>query len=366
MGTNFCFFLKKIIKMGFEGLIGTLVYYAIIGYIIHKTLCFISRFIRISLKDKYVLITGCDTGFGNMISKRLQGLGANVISGCLTEKGKANLQKEADASGSEGKVFAILMDVTKDESVEKALIEIKKIVGSNGLHAIINNAGVLRGEFFDTQSMKEWDFQLQVNVLGLARVTKAVLPLLIESKGRVINVASVAGIFGTEGTVSYNASKFAVVGLSDALRRELGDWGVKVSMVLPGIMNTPLWEIPLDPSNIQRIWDSLSPEQKKFYESKQIFITTHEQANFLVKTVNGDPKMVIDAMEQAVTARFPFRRYFAGYDTFAFRFLAMLPDVVSDKLWDARYPLLKMPRVLPAGLAERDRRLASADSKKSQ
>lgn len=76
--------------------------------------------------------------------------------------------------------------------------------------------------------MKEWDFQLQVNVIGLARVTKAVLPLLIESKGRVINVASVAGIFGTEGTVSYNASKFAVVGLSDALRRELGDWGVKV------------------------------------------------------------------------------------------------------------------------------------------
>lgn len=58
-------------------------------------------------------------------------------------------------------------------------------------------------------------------------------------------------------------------------------------MVLPGIMNTPLWEIPLDPSNIQRIWDSLSPEQKKFYESKQIFITTYEQANFLVKTVNG-------------------------------------------------------------------------------
>lgn len=58
-------------------------------------------------------------------------------------------------------------------------------------------------------------------------------------------------------------------------------------MVLPGIMNTPLWEIPLDPSNIQRIWDSLSPEQKKFYQSKQIFITTYEQANFLVKTVNG-------------------------------------------------------------------------------
>jgi NAD(P)-dependent dehydrogenase (short-subunit alcohol dehydrogenase family) len=86
----------------------------------------------------------------------------------------------------------------------------------------------LRGEFFDTQAIGDWNLQLQVNVVGCARVAKTMLPLLLEARGRLVNVASVAGLFGTEGTVSYNASKFAVVGMSDALRRELGGWGVTV------------------------------------------------------------------------------------------------------------------------------------------
>lgn len=163
-----------------------------------------------------------------------------VISCCLTEKGAKELELAAKSNGP-GAVQCVLMDVTKEDSVAKALVEIKKLVGADGgVHALINNAGVLRGELFDTMEMKEWDFQLAVNVVGAARVGKALLPLIVKARGRIINVASVAGIFGTEGTVAYNATKFAVVGMTDALRRELAPWGVTVSMVLPGIMNTPV------------------------------------------------------------------------------------------------------------------------------
>jgi len=331
----------------------TLAYYAILAYVIHKLICFASRFIKVpELEQKYVFVTGCDTGFGYQVSLRLQAAGMKVISACLTEKGAKELQA-ASTSNGRGTIVSLVMDVSKEDSVKAALAEVKACVGNKGLHALINNAGVLRGELLDTMSMDDWNFQLSVNVVGSARVAKAVLPLIVQARGRIINVASVAGIFGTEGTVAYNATKFAVVGMTDAMRRELADWGVKVSMVLPGIMNTPLWEVPLDPKNIDRIWNSLSADQKEFYASKQLFVAMYTEAKALVKLVNGDPKLVVDAMEQAVTCRFPFRRYYAGYDTFAFRFLAMLPDCAADFLWAARHYVLKTSPVVPPGVRKR-------------
>jgi len=335
-------------------MLDTLAYYAILAYIVHKLICFASRFIKVpELDQKYVFITGCDTGFGYQASLRLQAAGMKVISACLFEKGAKELQAEAAGASGRGTIKTLVMDVTKDDSVKAALAEIKAYVGNKGLHALINNAGVLRGELLDTMSMDDWNFQLNVNVVGSARVAKAMLPLIVQARGRIINVASVAGIFGTEGTVAYNASKFAVVGMTDAMRRELADWGVKVSMVLPGIMNTPLWEVPLDPKNIDRIWNSLSADQKEFYGSKQLFVDMFTEAKALVKLVNGDPKLVIDAMEQAVTSRFPFRRYYAGYDTFMFRFLAMLPDCAGDFLWAARHYALHTKPVIPIGVRKR-------------
>ena len=228
----------------------------------------------------------------------------HVISCCLLEKGAKDLEQAAKANGP-GTLNTVLMDVSKEESVAKALVEIKKLVGTRGVHALINNAGVLRGELFDTMEMAQWDFQLGINVVGAARVAKALLPQIIAARGRIINVASVAGIFGTEGTVAYNASKFAVVGMSDAMRRELAHWGVTVSMILPGIMNTPveycacshqrhvlvltieserclsqLWDVPLAPANIDRIWNGISTEQKEFYGAKEVFVKMY-QASFL-------------------------------------------------------------------------------------
>lgn len=139
-----------------------------------------------------------------MLAARLQADGMQVIAACLFEKSIDELKKESATNGP-GKLFPIVMDVTKDDSVKNGLEQIKKIVGSSGLHALVNNAGVLRGELFDTTSMDDWNFQLQVNVVGAARVAKMLMPLIVKAQGRIINVASVAGIFGTEGTSAYNA-----------------------------------------------------------------------------------------------------------------------------------------------------------------
>ncbi|PIO23337.1 hypothetical protein AB205_0200280 [Aquarana catesbeiana] len=166
-----------------------------------------------NLTDKYVFITGCDSGFGNLLAKKLDKRGMKVLAACLTETGAENLKKEASS-----RLQTTILNVTNSESVSSAVKWVNYIVSDQGLWGLVNNAGI-----GTPTAPNEWltkdDFKkiLDVNLLGLIDVTLNMLPLIRRARGRVVNVSSVAGrvaIFGG----GYCPSKYGVESFSDSLR----------------------------------------------------------------------------------------------------------------------------------------------------
>jgi len=279
-----------------------------------------------ALKGKAVLITGCDTGFGNLTAKRLDSEGHFVVfAGCLTQNGVESLKKE----GSQN-LIPFLLDITKAESIKNA-VDVISTKSPEGLWAIINNAGLLRGGLLETTPYEDWKLTFEVNVFGMAMITRALIPQLRKIKGsRIVNISSVAGRLATAGTSAYSASKFAVQGLSDALRRELAVWGIHVVIIQPGIMKTPLYDAPFD-KTVDAIWDTYSDAAKEAY-GKEYVAKSFESAKQLVEKVNGDPNLVVDALCLSAKAKNPPHRLSVGKDTPVWIGLSHLVSELGDFL----------------------------------
>jgi len=308
-------------------LVGLFVLWKVISTIIHS--------LKVkNLDQRAVLITGCDTGFGRAAAVRLYERGLTVFAACLTEKAVHELKSEC-ADGE--RMEAFVMNVTDDESVEKGFGYVNSKIGPRGLWAVINNAGVLRGGALELCSLADWKLCLDVNVMGIARVTKQFFPLIRanpnneQEAGRIINVASVAGRLALPGTACYSASKFAVQGLSDALRRECATWNVRVVIIEPGIMKTPLYEKPLNAEDVKRQFDSLPPSIQEMYGLEYVVNGQEDFRKILVKH-GGDPIQVVDGMEKAVCLRYPPTRMAIGSDTSVWLWTAALPTCLGDFL----------------------------------
>jgi NAD(P)-dependent dehydrogenase (short-subunit alcohol dehydrogenase family) len=276
-----------------------------------------------NLKGKTVLITGCDSGFGKATAEQLAAKDMKVLAACLTDKGVETLKSVAN-------ITPFLMDVSKDESVAKGM-EFVKQNAPNGLWAVLNNAGLLRGGLLETSSLDDWKLQFEVNVFGMVRVTKLALPLLRKAGGRVVNVASVAGRFSMPGVAAYNCTKYSVEALSDTLRRECAGQGVKVIMIEPGVMKTPLWDVPFDQSANAKQWDSFSPECREYY-GKEFFEKSYTSSKALIGKMAGNPQTVVNGMINAITSKYPLFRYTLGWDTPFWLFMAMAPATLTDFL----------------------------------
>ncbi|XP_073432971.1 retinol dehydrogenase 7-like [Dendrobates tinctorius] len=287
-----------------------------------------------NLSDKYVFITGCDTGFGNLLAKQLDKRGMKVLAACLTNEGAENLKKETSS-----RLQAIILDVTDSKSVSAAAEKVAATVGSNGLWGLVNNAG-----YGFAMGPNEWqkkeDFLkvLNVNLIGMVDVTLHLLPLLRKAKGRIVNVSSIMGRLSYVGG-GYCLSKFGVQAFSDSLRRELCDFGVKVSIVEPGGFQT-MMVLSTDGhvNNLKRLWGNLPTEIKEDY-GKQYYEQYENRLKSLLKT--GSPKLykVTNCMEHALTAVHPWTRYSAGWDAKLFYIpVSYLPTVLSDYLLSRHAP----------------------------
>ncbi|GBN92043.1 Estradiol 17-beta-dehydrogenase 2, partial [Araneus ventricosus] len=173
---------------------------------------------------------GCDTGFGNALAKRLDSKGFHVFATCLFPTGAGAMDLKASCSN---RLHVLYMDVTKDESVKKAFEYVKEHLGSSKLWAVVNNAGILKGFSVDFSSVDDFRDCIDVNFLGSVRVTKAFLPLLRQTKGRIVNVTSSSGEIPLPFFTPYTASKYAAVGFTDCLRFELDTWGISVVSIEP-------------------------------------------------------------------------------------------------------------------------------------
>ena len=286
---------------------------------------------KIYLKDydkKAIYITGCDSGFGKSTALQLAKKGCIIFAGCLFTNSFEHFKDYKN-------IIPIQVDVTKMKSCKSAATIIERYLLNHTeitFHALLNNAGILRSGPLDCVQISDWLLQFQVNVLGMLRSTLSVLPLLRKYKSRLINVASVAGFVATPDTSGYNASKFAVQGLSDAWRRELKKWGIQVIIIEPGIMKTPLWDVPLSMGKIlEQKYDRLPKNVQQVY-GKEYFLRRYHASKELVELIRGNPQMVVDNMESAILSKYPPSRYTVGYDTPLWKILRIIPTWLADFL----------------------------------
>ncbi|XP_061736065.1 D-beta-hydroxybutyrate dehydrogenase, mitochondrial-like isoform X1 [Nerophis ophidion] len=165
---------------------------------------------------KQVLITGCDSGFGNLLARQLDRKGFCVIAACLTQGGAADL-----ASSASPRLKTLILDVTDSESIRRARRFVSEEVGERGLWGLVNNAGTCAPMGpLEWMHLEDFSQVLEVNLLGLIQVTLHFLPLLKKGGGRLVNVSSVLGRLAIIGG-GYCPSKWGVEAFSDGLRPEV-------------------------------------------------------------------------------------------------------------------------------------------------
>lgn len=240
---------------------------------------------------KAVLITGASTGIGRNMAETLAAEGFYVYAGARKDADLAEL----DALDN---ITAVKLDVTSQEDVDAA-VQLVRAAG-RGLWAVVNNAGVGTRAPVAEVTDDELEFVFGVNVVGVVRVTRAFLPLIVESKGRVVTTGSIAGIRSGPGSSVYSMSKHAVEAFTDSLAAEMADAGVQVSIIEPGGYRSRIRR-----SAIARITGNIEAAGDSVPEAMQ------EQAKQLAaqEVALDEPDDVSAALLHAVSADVALRRY---------------------------------------------------------
>ena len=271
------------------------------------------------MSNGYVFITGTSSGIGEATARHLASLGFNVFAG---------VRKQEDAERIAGpRVEAVIVDVVDNDSVAAAVEQIGAAVGNAGLAGLVNNAGIAVAGPLEFLPIEEFQRQLEVNVTGVVRTTQAMLPLIRKARGRIVNMSSIGGRVALPMVAPYNASKFALEGLSDALRRELRPWGIHVALIEPGAVATPIWA--KSEAAAEEIERDAPPEARELYGEVMDAIRKESDKN---KTEGVPPQEVAEAVAHALTASKPKTRYLVGRDA---KMRAPIAAVLPDRVMDA-------------------------------
>jgi meso-butanediol dehydrogenase / (S,S)-butanediol dehydrogenase / diacetyl reductase len=197
------------------------------------------RFVN-RLAGARAVITGGGRGIGRAIALAFAAEGASVVVSARTEGEIEAVASEVRAQG--GQAAAVLADITSDQDVQTLEASARNALGGPTT-VLVNNAGIYVGRSFLDYRLDQWRRVLDVNVLGTVRVTRAFLPAMLEAgRGKIVNIASTAGTWGTVNQSAYNVSKHGIVGLTRCLALETADRGVRVNAVCPGWVDTDLVE----------------------------------------------------------------------------------------------------------------------------
>jgi len=256
------------------------------------------------------LVTGASTGIGRACATHLSGLGYEVLAG---------VRNESDAPPG---TAPVQLDVTSEEDVAA----LAGRVGTD-LAALVNNAGIAITGPVESVPVQEWRRQMEVNLLGQVAVTRALLPALLRARGRVVNLSSVGGRVAGPLFGPYAASKFALEAMTDSLRREVAQFGVRVVSVEPGGIATPIWDKGLQDAG--RVIGEMPEEARRRYSG--LIASVSRQAEEMSR--HGlPPEAVAEVVGRAITARRPRTRYVVGREA---KVQAALARVLPDRAFDA-------------------------------
>ncbi|GMR59345.1 hypothetical protein PMAYCL1PPCAC_29540, partial [Pristionchus mayeri] len=339
--------------------------FLLICYIVRR---FLLERLSIGAAGRWVLISGCDSGFGRLTALRLIEEGVNVFAGCYTQQGREALEKCAEEIDSSFRLHSFPLDITSDSSVADAFQFISKTLEANTaqLWGIVNNAGVF--SIFgpdDWCSIKQYSDSLNVNCLGAVRMCHTFLPLLKQSKGRIVTMASSAGRMHGQFLAPYCTSKFAVEAYMDCLRFELRRFGVSVHILEPGAFKTELLSEEAQNARVDYIWNSLSEETKNEYGetykknceyppsySLSILTSVKEAWSIGVNLMaSSNLHWVTDHYTHALFSFWPRLRYYTGWDSrLLFIPLSLLPTFFQDCILSLMYRLQPGPSLVPHSL----------------
>jgi NAD(P)-dependent dehydrogenase (short-subunit alcohol dehydrogenase family) len=270
-----------------------------------------------------VLVTGTSSGIGEATVRRLDRDGHTVFAGVRKEEDGHRLQE-----GASSRLTPVIIDVTDEAAIAAAVKTIADQVGGAGLDGLVNNAGIARGGPLEYLPLEEWRTQLDVNVIGQVAVTQAFIPLLRQAKGRIVFIGSLGGRMGTPLLGPYNASKFAIAGISESLRRELRPFGMKVVLVEPGGVKTAIWE--KGQAYAEELRERLPAEAMDRYRTQLEGV--EKALEFQTRHAIPADK-VADVIVKALESPRPRARYLVGRDALAVGLgTRLLPDSVRDVL----------------------------------
>jgi NAD(P)-dependent dehydrogenase (short-subunit alcohol dehydrogenase family) len=284
-----------------------------------------------NLEKQGFLITGASTGIGEACAKTLYQRGYTVFAGVRKEAdGIQLIQTLALENDFEGRLIPVLIDVTQPETFPPVYSRIEAFVSLGGrLKGLVNNAGIALAGPMEFIPMEDLRHQLEVNFFGQVAVTQAFLPLLRDEpvESRIVMMSSISGVATFPFLGPYTASKHALEAVSDSLRMELKPFGIKVSIIQPGTIKTPIWQKSfLSLTSLLGKYPQQAFEwyEKPFYKLSQFTQTLGPQ---------GIPaQKVADAVAHALLSKHPKSRYLVGTDAWLLHKFYHLPNPWWDTL----------------------------------
>jgi NAD(P)-dependent dehydrogenase (short-subunit alcohol dehydrogenase family) len=266
-----------------------------------------------------IIVTGASSGIGYATALRLAESGYLVFAGVRKEADRERLSTVHD------NVRPIILDVTVPADVTRAIESVR--VSGTTLRAIVNNAGIAVAgplEFLPLEALRH---QFEVNVMGPMALTQAALPLLRESRGRVVFIGSIAGRLSAPFVGPYSASKSALAMLVDALRQELARFGIGVSLLEFASVKTPIWE--KGRTGKDDLVASMPPQAMTYYGKlvEAIVAQTRREEH-----EGMDPSVIADTVLAAIRSQRPRERYVIGRKARIQAIAAILPPRARDAL----------------------------------
>lgn len=233
------------------------------------------------IKDKVVIVTGASSGIGEATAREFAKHGAKIVLAARRVDKLETLAQEISNMRAGAETLVVQADLSKLEDIQNM---IEQTLGKfNRIDVLVNNAGFGRLDWLENlDPIKDIQAQIDVNVMGVIQTTRQVLPVMMKQRvGSIINMCSMAGLVGTPTYTIYAASKHAVHGFSEALRREVKPWGIDVSLIYPGGVVTEFTQH----AGIKRKTNAKTPEF--------MLLTAEQVGQAVVKLVRSPKRMLV-------------------------------------------------------------------------